>query len=87
MQLRGKSKTTPSLVLCSGRVLVTIGSMRRSLQPNQVAQVVQLFQDGTSMRTAARGFAVYPSTVSIETEKGRDTDEKSGGVGYKRGRK
>ncbi|KAI3363627.1 hypothetical protein L3Q82_001254 [Scortum barcoo] len=34
------------------------GSMRRSLQPTQVAQVVQLIQDGTSMRAVARRFAV-----------------------------
>ncbi|KAI3352159.1 hypothetical protein L3Q82_020970 [Scortum barcoo] len=30
------------------------GSMRQSLQPTQVAQVVQLIQDGTSMRAVAR---------------------------------
>ncbi|KAL0165774.1 hypothetical protein M9458_037618, partial [Cirrhinus mrigala] len=32
--------------------------MRRSLQPTQVAQVVQLIQDGTSMQAVARRFAV-----------------------------
>uniref|UniRef100_A0A4W5KGK7 Tc1-like transposase DDE domain-containing protein n=1 Tax=Hucho hucho TaxID=62062 RepID=A0A4W5KGK7_9TELE len=37
--------------------------MRRSLQPTQVAQVVQLIQDGTSMRAVAR-FAVSVSVVS-----------------------
>uniref|UniRef100_A0A3Q3FZ92 Transposase Tc1-like domain-containing protein n=1 Tax=Labrus bergylta TaxID=56723 RepID=A0A3Q3FZ92_9LABR len=40
------------------------GSMRRSLQPTQVAQVVQLIQDGTSMRAVARRFAVSVSVVS-----------------------
>uniref|UniRef100_A0A3B4DMX9 Tc1-like transposase DDE domain-containing protein n=1 Tax=Pygocentrus nattereri TaxID=42514 RepID=A0A3B4DMX9_PYGNA len=38
--------------------------MRRTLQPTQVAQVVQLIQDGTSMRTVARRFAVSVSVVS-----------------------
>uniref|UniRef100_A0A8C7DLD9 Transposase n=1 Tax=Oncorhynchus kisutch TaxID=8019 RepID=A0A8C7DLD9_ONCKI len=38
--------------------------MRRSLQPTQVAQVVQLIQDGTSMRVVARRFAVSVSVVS-----------------------
>ncbi|KAI3365408.1 hypothetical protein L3Q82_010493, partial [Scortum barcoo] len=38
--------------------------MRRSLQPTQVAQVVQLIQDGTSMRAVARRFAVSVSIVS-----------------------
>ena len=40
------------------------GSMRRSLQPTQVAQVVQLIQDGTSMRAVARRFAVSISVVA-----------------------
>ncbi|KAJ8359107.1 hypothetical protein SKAU_G00156320 [Synaphobranchus kaupii] len=38
--------------------------MRRYLQPIQVAQVVQLLQDGTSIRAVARRFAVSPSTIS-----------------------
>ncbi|KAL7863205.1 hypothetical protein SRHO_G00121890 [Serrasalmus rhombeus] len=38
--------------------------MRRTLQPTQVAQVVQLVQDGTSMRAVARRFAVSVSVVS-----------------------
>ncbi len=45
-------------------VLVTTGSMKRYLQPIQVAQVVQLLEDGTSIRAVARMFAVSPSTVS-----------------------
>ncbi|KAL0149715.1 hypothetical protein M9458_054998 [Cirrhinus mrigala] len=39
--------------------------MRRSLQPTQVAQVVQFIQDGTSMRAVARRFAV---SVSVESK-------------------
>ncbi|KAI4898136.1 hypothetical protein NFI96_015397, partial [Prochilodus magdalenae] len=42
----------------------TRGSMRRTLQPTQVAQVVQLIQYGTSMRAMARKFAVSVSVVS-----------------------
>uniref|UniRef100_A0AAR2K7X9 Resolvase HTH domain-containing protein n=1 Tax=Pygocentrus nattereri TaxID=42514 RepID=A0AAR2K7X9_PYGNA len=38
--------------------------MRRTLQPTQVAHVVQLIQDGTSMQAVARRFAVSVSTVS-----------------------
>ncbi|KAJ8377134.1 hypothetical protein SKAU_G00077140 [Synaphobranchus kaupii] len=38
--------------------------MRWYLQPIQVAQVVQLLQDGTSIHAVARRFAVSPSTVS-----------------------
>ncbi|KAL0151962.1 hypothetical protein M9458_052738 [Cirrhinus mrigala] len=38
--------------------------MRWSLQPTQVAQVVQLIQDGPSMRAVARRFAVSVSVVS-----------------------
>ncbi|KAL0147127.1 hypothetical protein M9458_057651 [Cirrhinus mrigala] len=38
--------------------------MRRSLQPTQVPQVVQLIQDGTSMQAVARRFAVSVSVVS-----------------------
>ena len=33
-----------SLILCSASVFVTTGSIRRYLQPNQVAQVVKLLQ-------------------------------------------
>ncbi|KAL0153599.1 hypothetical protein M9458_051079 [Cirrhinus mrigala] len=38
--------------------------MRRFLNPPEVAQVVQLLQDGTSTRAAARRFNVSPSTIS-----------------------
>ena len=58
-------KTDCSLVLHFASALVTTGSMRRYLQPIQVAQVVQLLQDGTSIHCCiARRFAVSPSTVS-----------------------
>ncbi len=52
------------LVLHLARVSVTTGSMRRYLDPTEVAQAVQLLQDGTSLRAIARRFAVSPSTVS-----------------------
>ena len=38
-----------SLVLHLARVSVTTGSMRRYLDPTEVAQAVQLLQDGTSI--------------------------------------
>ncbi len=53
-----------SLVLHLARVSVTTGSMRRYLDPTELAQAVQLLQDGTSIRAIARRFAVSPSTVS-----------------------
>ncbi|MEQ2242085.1 hypothetical protein ILYODFUR_032208 [Ilyodon furcidens] len=37
--------------------------MRRTLQPTQVAQVVQLIQDGPSMQAVARRFAVCQRSV------------------------
>ena len=56
--------TESSLVWCSASVLVTTGSMRGYLQPSQVAKVVELLQDGTSIHALARRVAVSPSTVS-----------------------
>ncbi|KAI3371688.1 hypothetical protein L3Q82_024249, partial [Scortum barcoo] len=60
------------------------GSMRRSLQPTQVAQVVQLIQDGTSMRAVARRrFAVSVSVVSRAWRRYQETGQyirRSGGV-------
>ena len=38
--------------------------MRRFLNPTEVAQIVQLLQDGTSTRAVARRFDVSPSTIS-----------------------
>uniref|UniRef100_A0A8C5Q6F5 Transposase n=1 Tax=Leptobrachium leishanense TaxID=445787 RepID=A0A8C5Q6F5_9ANUR len=49
--------------------------MRRSLQPSQVAQVVQLIQDGTSMRAVARRFAVSVSIVSRAWRRYQETGQ------------
>ncbi|KAL0152830.1 hypothetical protein M9458_051870 [Cirrhinus mrigala] len=49
--------------------------MRRSLQPTQVAQVVQLMQDGTSMRAVARRFAVSVSVVSRAWRRYQETGQ------------
>ncbi|KAL0152204.1 hypothetical protein M9458_051927 [Cirrhinus mrigala] len=49
--------------------------MRRSLQPTQVAQVVQLIQDGTSMRAVARRFAVSVSVVSRSWRRYQETGQ------------
>ncbi|KAI3363866.1 hypothetical protein L3Q82_001217 [Scortum barcoo] len=51
------------------------GSMRQSLQPTQVAQVVQLIQDGTSMRAVARRFAVSVSVVSRAWRRYQETGQ------------
>ncbi len=45
-------------------VTVTIGSMRRYLDPTEVTQAVQLLRDGPSICAVARSLAVSPSTVS-----------------------
>ena len=66
--------TDSSLVLCSASVLVTTGSMRRYLQPNQVSQVVQFLQDGASIHAVTRRFAVSPSTVSRAWRRYQETD-------------
>ncbi|KAI4872345.1 hypothetical protein NFI96_016864, partial [Prochilodus magdalenae] len=72
-QLRWGPQTTSQYLRFLAVVLVTIecwwcfhtrGSMRRTLQPTQVAQVMQLIQDGTSMRAVASKFAVSFSVVS-----------------------
>uniref|UniRef100_A0A674F3C8 Uncharacterized protein n=1 Tax=Salmo trutta TaxID=8032 RepID=A0A674F3C8_SALTR len=49
--------------------------MRRSLQPTQVAQVVQLIQDGTSLRAVARRFAVSVSVVSRAWRRYQETGQ------------
>uniref|UniRef100_A0A8K9XH84 Tc1-like transposase DDE domain-containing protein n=2 Tax=Clupeocephala TaxID=186625 RepID=A0A8K9XH84_ONCMY len=49
--------------------------MRQSLQPTQVAQVVQLIQDGTSMRAVARRFAVSVSVVSRAWRRYQETGQ------------
>ncbi|CDQ94583.1 unnamed protein product [Oncorhynchus mykiss] len=55
-------QTTSQFLCFLADVLVTVECWR--LQPTQVAQVVQLIQDGTSMRAVARRFAVSVSVVS-----------------------
>ncbi|KAI3361704.1 hypothetical protein L3Q82_002067 [Scortum barcoo] len=52
-------------------ILTNSGSMRRSLQPTQVAQVV----DGTSMRAVARRFAVSVSVVSRAWRRYQETGQ------------
>uniref|UniRef100_A0A8K9V1T1 Tc1-like transposase DDE domain-containing protein n=1 Tax=Oncorhynchus mykiss TaxID=8022 RepID=A0A8K9V1T1_ONCMY len=49
--------------------------MRRSLQSTQVAQVVQLIQDGTPMRAVARRFAVSLSVVSRAWRRYQETGQ------------
>ena len=49
--------------------------MRRYLQPTEVAQVVLLIQNGTSMRTVARRFDVSPSTVSRAWRRYQETGQ------------
>uniref|UniRef100_A0A674AXZ8 Transposase Tc1-like domain-containing protein n=1 Tax=Salmo trutta TaxID=8032 RepID=A0A674AXZ8_SALTR len=49
--------------------------MRRSLQPTQVAQVVQLIQDDTSMRAVTRRFAVSVSEVSRAWRRYQETGQ------------
>ncbi|KAI4877300.1 hypothetical protein NFI96_019883, partial [Prochilodus magdalenae] len=56
--------------------------MRRTLQPTQVAQVVQLIRDGTSMRAVARRFAVSVSVVTRDWRSYQETGQytrRSGG--------
>ena len=57
-----------SLALCCACILDTTGSMRQYLQPNQVAQVVQLLQDGTSIRAVARKLAASPNSLKSMEE-------------------
>ena len=53
----------------------TRGGIRRYLQPTEVAQVVQLIQDGISMCTVARRFDVSPSTVSRAWRRYQETGQ------------
>ena len=85
VQWRGKSKTNlkkGNLFLCAGhRQLFSLYPPWQILLlcvllvsfPQQVAQVVQHCQDGTSIRAVARKFAVYPSTVSREWRRYQET--------------
>ncbi len=63
-----------SLVLHLARLSVTTGSMRRYLDPTEVAQAVQLLQNGTSIHAIARRFAVSPSTVTRAWRRFQKTD-------------
>uniref|UniRef100_A0A8C4SSF1 Transposase n=1 Tax=Erpetoichthys calabaricus TaxID=27687 RepID=A0A8C4SSF1_ERPCA len=65
---------------------VTTGNMRRYLDTTEVAQVVQLLQDGTSIRTIARRFAVSPSTVSRAWRRFQETGSYSRRAGQGRRR-
>ncbi|KAI3371829.1 hypothetical protein L3Q82_006712 [Scortum barcoo] len=58
-----------------GCAFTLVVSMRRSLQPTQVAQVVQPIQDGTSMRAVARRFAVSVSVVSRAWRRYQETGQ------------
>lgn len=63
------------------------GTMRRFLQLAEVAQVVLLIQDGTSMQAVARRFAVSPSTVCRAWRRYQETGQytRRHGGGRKRG--
>ena len=78
--------TDSSLVLCSASVLVTAGSMRQYLQPNQVAQVVQLLPDGTPIRPVTRSFAVSPITISRAWRRYEETSRYTRRTGQRRRR-
>lgn len=58
------SLTDSPLFLWSGSVLITTFSMKWFLQPNQVAQVVQLLLDGAFMYAVRQRFIASPGAVS-----------------------
>ncbi len=68
------------------RVSATTGSMRRYLDPTEVAQAVQPLQDGTSIRAIARRFAVSPNTVSRAWRRFQETGSYSRWAGQSRRR-
>ena len=74
------------LVLALARVIITTGSMRRFLNPTEVAQIVQLLQDGTSTRAVARRFDVSPSTISRTWRRFQETGSYSRRAGQGRRR-
>uniref|UniRef100_A0A8C6P7W2 Transposase Tc1-like domain-containing protein n=1 Tax=Nothobranchius furzeri TaxID=105023 RepID=A0A8C6P7W2_NOTFU len=82
---RGHFKVLPLdlfwLVFHSCWFWLSTGSMRRFLNPTEVAQVVQLLQDGTSTRAAARRFNVSPSTISRTRRRFQET----GGYSWRAG--
>ena len=73
-------------VLALARVIITTGSMRLFLSPPEVAQIVQLLQDGTSMRAVARRFDVSPSTISRAWRRFQETGSYSRRAGQGRRR-
>lgn len=60
--------------------------MRRYLDPTEVAQAVQILQDGTSICAIARRFAVSPSTVLRAWRRFQETGSYSGRAGQGRRR-
>ena len=72
------------LVLALAKVIITTGSMRRFLNPTEVAQIVQLLQDGTSTRAVARSFDVSPSTISRTWRRFQETGSYSRRAGQGR---
>ena len=73
-------------MLALARVIITTGSMRRFPNPTEVAQIVQLLQDGTSTRAVARRFDVSPSTISRTWRRFQDTGSYSRRAGQGRRR-
>ena len=73
-------------MLALARVIITTGSMRRFLNPTEVAQIVQLLQDGTSTRAVARRFDVSPSTISRTWSRFQETGSYSRRAGQGRRR-
>ncbi|KAL7880179.1 hypothetical protein SRHO_G00024330 [Serrasalmus rhombeus] len=61
-----RSNSLQGIIVWPGQIGPESGviNVRRTLQPTQVAQVVQLIQDGKSLRAGARRFAVSVSVVS-----------------------
>ena len=78
--------TDSLLVFCSDSVLVSTFSMRQYHQTDQVAQVIQLLQDGTSILAIARRFAVSLCTVSRVWRRYQENDRytKRAGQGCRR---
>ena len=73
-------------MLALARVIITTGSMRRFLNPTEVAQIVQLLQDGTSTRAVARRFDASPSTISRTWRRFQETGSYSRRAGQGRRR-
>ena len=67
------SLTDLPLVLCYASVLVANGIMIRFLQPNQVAQVIQLHQEGTVRRKRVSCISQHSLKSTEETLEGHYT--------------